>query len=138
MSDYRLGELATVSGVSARNIRAYRERGLLDPPRREGRAAFYDDHHLAQLKTINELLAKGYTSAHIAEFFDTMRQGHELADILGLQSVIFGHDKAVRSGGAGSNIDATDPDARRLVEPGARDERHRAHAERQAEFAGEG
>lgn len=118
MSDYRLGELATVSGVSARNIRAYRERGLLDPPRREGRAAFYDDHHLAQLKTINELLAKGYTSAHIAEFFDTMRQGHELADILGLQSVIFGHDKAVRSGGAGSNIDATDPDARRLVERG--------------------
>jgi DNA-binding transcriptional MerR regulator len=117
LADYRLSELASVSGVSARNIRAYRERGLLDPPRRDGRAAFYDDHHLAQLRTINELLGKGYTSAHIAEFFDTMRQGHDLADILGLQSVIFGHDKSLPGGDAG-NVDPADPDARRLVEKG--------------------
>jgi DNA-binding transcriptional MerR regulator len=117
LADYRLGELAAESGVSARNIRAYRERGLLDPPRREGRAAFYDDHHLAQLRTINELLGKGYTSAHIAEFFDTMRQGHDLADILGLQSAIFGHDKTTPGGGAG-NVDPADPDALRLVAKG--------------------
>ena len=61
MHEYRLGELSERSGVSVRNIRAYRERGLLDPPRREGRSAYYDDRHLAQLTTINELLRKGYT-----------------------------------------------------------------------------
>ncbi|MDY6999243.1 MAG: MerR family transcriptional regulator, partial [Actinomycetota bacterium] len=73
-----------------RNIRAYRERGLLDPPRRSGRAALYDDYHLSQLNTISQLLNKGYNSAHIAEFFASMRQGTDLADILGLQRAVLG------------------------------------------------
>ena len=90
LAEYRLEDLARVSGVSARNIRAYRERGLLDPPRREGRLAYYDDYHLAQLKTINQLLRKGFNSAHIAEFFTSMREGHDLADILGIHRALFG------------------------------------------------
>jgi DNA-binding transcriptional MerR regulator len=112
-----LGDLAAASGVSTRNIRAYRERGLLDPPRRDGRAAFYDDHHLAQLTTINELLAKGYTSAHIAEFFDSMRQGHDLASILGLQRAIFGDSHAAVAD-TGHRVDPDDPDVRLLLERG--------------------
>lgn len=80
-----MGELARISGVTARNIRAYRERGLLDPPRRAGRAAVYDDHHLAQLQAINHLLRRGFTSAHIAEFFDGVRSGTDLAGFLGLR-----------------------------------------------------
>ena len=118
MADYRLSELATASGVSARNVRAYRERGLLDPPRREGRAAFYDDHHLAQLRTINELLGKGYTSAHILEFFESMRRGHNLADILGLQQALFGEVVHPRERDGTGNVDPTDADVRRLVERG--------------------
>jgi DNA-binding transcriptional MerR regulator len=90
LAEYRLEELARVSGVSARNIRAYRERGLLDPPRRVGRSAYYDDYHLSQLKTINQLLRKGFNSAHIAEFFASMRQGADLADILGIQRAVLG------------------------------------------------
>ncbi len=70
------------------NIRAYRERGLLDPPRRQGRAAIYDDYHLAQLQTIDELLGRGFTSAHVAEFFETMRAGGNVAELLGLQRAI--------------------------------------------------
>lgn len=90
MAEYRLEELAKVSGVSVRNIRAYRERGLLDAPRRVGRAALYDDYHLSQLNTISQLLSKGFNSAHIAEFFESMRQGTDLADILGLQRAVLG------------------------------------------------
>jgi DNA-binding transcriptional MerR regulator len=90
LAEYRLDDLARISGVSARNIRAYRERGLLDPPRRVGRSAYYDDYHLSQLKTINQLLRKGFNSAHIAEFFDSMRQGADLADILGIQRAVLG------------------------------------------------
>jgi DNA-binding transcriptional MerR regulator len=90
LTEYRLDELAGVSGVSARNIRAYRERGLLDPPRRVGRSAFYDDYHLSQLRTINQLLRRGFNSAHIAEFFASMRQGVDLADILGIQRALLG------------------------------------------------
>jgi DNA-binding transcriptional MerR regulator len=85
--------LAEVSGVSARNIRAYRERGLLDPPRRVGRSAFYDDYHLSQLRTIKQLLRRGFNSAHIAEFFASMRQGADLADILGIQRAVLGPDQ---------------------------------------------
>jgi DNA-binding transcriptional MerR regulator len=89
LAEYRLEELATASGVSSRNIRAYRERGLLDPPRREGRASVYDEHHLGQLKTISDLLRRGFSSAHIFEFFTSLREGHELADLLGLQEADF-------------------------------------------------
>jgi DNA-binding transcriptional MerR regulator len=90
LAEYRLDDLARISGVSARNIRAYRERGLLDPPRRVGRSAYYDDFHLSQLKTINQLLRRGFNSVHIAEFFASMRQGADLADILGIQQAILG------------------------------------------------
>ena len=90
LAEYRLDDLARVSGVSARNIRAYRERGLLDPPRRVGRSAYYDDYHLSQLKTINQLLRRGFNSAHIAEFFTSMRRGADLADILGIQRAVLG------------------------------------------------
>ena len=87
---YRIGDLARASGVTARNIRAYRERGLLDAPRRQGRIAWYDGHHLTQLMIINQLLAKGFTSAHIAQFFDGIRGGRNLADVLGLQHATIG------------------------------------------------
>src|SRR6201987_6473919 len=90
LAEYRLDDLARISGVSARNIRAYRERGLLDPPRRVGRSAYYDDFHLSQLKTINQLLRRGFNSAHIAELFTSMRQGADLADILGIQRAVLG------------------------------------------------
>ena len=116
MLEYRLDELSSLSGVSVRNIRAYRERGLLDAPRRQGRAAYYGDRHLSQLKTINELLRKGFTSAHIAEFLASARQGHDLAHILGLQQAIFGPPS--EGAGVAVDIDVDGEDARRLLQYG--------------------
>ncbi|CAA0130817.1 Uncharacterised protein [Mycolicibacterium vanbaalenii] len=118
MAEYRLQELARVSGVSTRNIRAYRERGLLDPPRRVGRSALYDDYHLSQLNTISELLRKGYTSTHIAEFFTSMRQGTDLADILGLQRAVLGPPTTPEDRGEAVGLDAETEEARRLVSYG--------------------
>ena len=109
MTEYRIGELAGVSGVTERNIRAYRERGLLDPPCRRGRGAFYDDHHLAQLETINQLLAKGFTSAHIVAFLDGIRRGDALTDVLGVQPAWAERPVAV---------DALSTSAQRLVRHG--------------------
>jgi DNA-binding transcriptional MerR regulator len=97
LADYRLDELARLSGVSARNIRAYRERGLLDPPRRVGRSAYYDDYHLAQLQTINQLLRKGFNSTHIAEFFASTRKGDDLAGALGIRRAILGARRQLRA-----------------------------------------
>jgi DNA-binding transcriptional MerR regulator len=123
LAEYRLDDLARVSGVSARNIRAYRERGLLDPPRRVGRSAYYDDYHLSQLKTINQLLRKGFNSAHIAEFFASMRHGADLADILGIQRAVLGPRPELPAEPAKDDILALDIDpdcdeARRLRELG--------------------
>ena len=125
MAEYRLDELARISGVSARNIRAYRERGLLDPPRRVGRSAYYDDYHLSQLKTINQLLRRGFNSAHIAEFFTSMRQGADLADILGIQRAILGPrsdaDRDVPVGTPDTTAVGIDPEsdeARKLIDYG--------------------
>jgi DNA-binding transcriptional MerR regulator len=92
LAEYRLEALAQASGVSVRNIRAYRERGLLDPPRHEGRSAFYGDRHLDQLTVISDLLRRGFHSAHIAEFFAVVRDGGDLADHLGVRRAIFGRD----------------------------------------------
>ncbi|OBB01156.1 MerR family transcriptional regulator [Mycobacteriaceae bacterium 1482268.1] len=116
MAEYRLDDLARISGVSSRNIRAYRERGLLDPPRRQGRSAFYDDYHLSQLKTINQLLRKGFNSAHIAEFFARMREGHDLAAILGVQqAVLSNRGEEARSEIAALSLDPSSDEAQRLV-----------------------
>jgi DNA-binding transcriptional MerR regulator len=123
LAEYRLDDLARISGVSARNIRAYRERGLLDPPRRVGRSAYYDDYHLSQLKTINQLLRKGFNSAHIAEFFASMRQGADLADILGIQRAVLGPrpDQSGQAEPAKTRVVDIDPgceEARKLLENG--------------------
>ena len=123
MAEYRLDDLARVSGVSARNIRAYRERGLLDPPRRVGRSAYYDDYHLSQLRTINQLLRKGFNSAHIAEFFTSMRQGEDLADILGIQRAVLGPRagepaEPTNDTTVAVDIDSRSDDARRLLDYG--------------------
>ena len=118
MAEYRLDDLAHVSGVSARNIRAYRERGLLDPPRRAGRTALYDDHHLSQLHAISRLLGKGYSSAHIAEFFAAVRRGSDLADELGLRRDVLAPAGRTYRRGLPLDLDAGRAEVRTLVEYG--------------------
>lgn len=131
LNEYRLDDLARVSGVTARNIRAYRERGLLDPPRKQGRSAYYDDYHLAQLQTINELLGRGFTSTHVAEFFETMRAGGSLAELLGLQRTILRQRPGTAEAQAGApagvrvKIDPGSAEGARLLELGLA---HRAGA----------
>ncbi len=111
MAEYRIEELANVSGVSVRNIRAYRERGLLDPPRRQGRTSLYNEHHVGQLKAIGELLRRGFSSVHIAEFFDGIRRGHDLAELLGLRHAFIGHKSEASP--VVIDVDASGPEAQR-------------------------
>ena len=61
MAEYRIDELARVAGATVRNIRVYQDRGLLPPPRRDGRVGLYTDAHLARLRLIGQLLKRGYT-----------------------------------------------------------------------------
>lgn len=77
-------ELARVAGITVRTLRFYRERKLIPPPRREGRIAWYDDHHLARLRTIAALLERGHTLSGIAELAEALDNGRDVADLLGV------------------------------------------------------
>ncbi|MEU2021930.1 MerR family transcriptional regulator [Streptomyces sp. NPDC016469] len=77
-------ELAREAGIPVRTVRFYRERGLISPPRREGRIAWYDDHHLARLRTITGLLERGHTLTGIADLARTFESGRDVAEVLGL------------------------------------------------------
>lgn len=82
--EYRMEELAREAGIPVRTVRFYRERGLIAPPRREGRIAWYDDHHLARLRTIAGLLERGHTLTGIADLARTFESGRDVAEVLGL------------------------------------------------------
>jgi DNA-binding transcriptional MerR regulator len=77
-------ELAKEAGITVRTVRFYRERGLIPPPRREGRIAWYDDHHLARLRTIAALLERGHTLSGIAELAEAFENGRDVGELLGI------------------------------------------------------
>lgn len=83
--EYRMEELARQAGITVRTLRFYRERKLIPPPRREGRIAWYDDHHLARLRTIAALLERGHTLTGIAELAEALDNGRDVADLLGVE-----------------------------------------------------
>jgi DNA-binding transcriptional MerR regulator len=63
--ELRVDELAARAGVSIDTIRFYQHRGLLDPPRRQGRVAWYGSAHLARLRRIRHLQEAGLSLATI-------------------------------------------------------------------------
>ncbi|GAA2715241.1 MULTISPECIES: MerR family transcriptional regulator [Streptomyces] len=79
-----MAELAETAGITVRTLRFYRERGLLPPPRREGRVAWYDDRHLTRLRAIAALLARGHTLDGIAELLTAFESGRDVAELLGV------------------------------------------------------
>ncbi|PHQ51364.1 MerR family transcriptional regulator [Streptomyces cinnamoneus] len=79
-----MAELAGEAGITVRTLRFYRERKLIPPPRRDGRIAWYNDHHLARLRTIAALLERGHTLGGIAELFAAFECGRDVGELLGL------------------------------------------------------
>ncbi|MEU8539829.1 MerR family transcriptional regulator [Streptomyces sp. NPDC048717] len=79
-----MADLAAEAGITVRTLRFYRERGLIPPPRREGRIAWYDDHHLARLRTIAALLERGHTLNGIADLTAAFESGRNVGEVLEL------------------------------------------------------
>jgi DNA-binding transcriptional MerR regulator len=63
--NYRVDQLAAAADVSVDTVRFYQSKGLLSPPRREGRVAWYSEEHLERLERIRRLQARGLTLATI-------------------------------------------------------------------------
>ena len=78
---YSIEELATQAGMTARNVRAYRTRGLLPPPLRRGRVTRYDRGHLERLRDVQQLREAGVPLRMITEAAERgadLSQGGEL------------------------------------------------------------
>ncbi|MBM7365512.1 MerR family transcriptional regulator [Gordonia hydrophobica] len=88
MTEYRIDDLARAAGTTTRNVRGYQDRGLIPRPVRRGRIAIYGDEHLAKLRVINDLLARGFTMTHIGEFFTRVQTGDDIAESLGLREAV--------------------------------------------------
>lgn len=63
-------QLAAACDVSVDTVRYYQSRGLLPPPEREGRLAWYGDEHAARIREIRSLQRKGLTLAAIKRALD--------------------------------------------------------------------
>jgi DNA-binding transcriptional MerR regulator len=64
-------QLAAAVGMTARNIRAHQSRGLVHPPRIQGRIARYGGDHVVRLELIASLQREGFTLAAIKRLIDT-------------------------------------------------------------------
>lgn len=84
----RIDELAAETGVTSRNIRAYREKGLLPPPELEGRTGFYTEEHLQRLAIIEDLQSRGFSLEAIRQILDAWSVGGDISHLLGLQSIM--------------------------------------------------
>jgi DNA-binding transcriptional MerR regulator len=67
---YRVDELARKGGVSVDTVRFYQGRGLIEPPERDGRSAWYSDNHLDRLRHIRALKDQGFNLASIQRLLD--------------------------------------------------------------------
>src|ERR1700712_2105382 len=88
--EYRIDDLARLAGTTTRNIRVYRDRGLLHPPLRVGRIALFNDTHLTRLRLITSMLDRGYNISHVREMLSAWEEGKDLGDVLGLETAIVG------------------------------------------------
>src|ERR1019366_1607053 len=66
----RVEDLSVRAGVSVDTIRYYQSKGLLAPPRRQGRVAWYDEDHLERLARIPKLQQRGFTLAPLVRMID--------------------------------------------------------------------
>jgi len=67
---YRVEQVAAACDVSVDTVRYYQSRGLLPPPEREGRVAWYGPGHAERILDIRSLQRKGLTLAAIKRALD--------------------------------------------------------------------
>lgn len=85
-AEYRLDELARQAGVASTTVRLYQNRGLIAPPRLEGRTGWYDESHLSRLRLIARLQGEGYSLAGIANLLEQWEQGRGLDAVMGVEA----------------------------------------------------
>jgi DNA-binding transcriptional MerR regulator len=86
--EWPIDELARRAETTVRNVRLYQERGLLAPPRRDGRKGWYNDDHLRRLRLVLSMLRRGYPLTAIRELTEAWAARRTLADVLGFEEAL--------------------------------------------------
>lgn len=74
-------ELALATGMTVRNTRYYASLGLLPPPERRGRVAFYGPQHVARLELVRALQDHGFTLSAIERYLASVAQSATPAEL---------------------------------------------------------
>jgi DNA-binding transcriptional MerR regulator len=72
---YTIDQLAQVTGMTVRNIRAHQSRGLLPPPDVRGRTGYYGPEHAARIRLIVDMQADGFNLGAIARLLESTAPG---------------------------------------------------------------
>ena len=83
-----IDELARQAGTTVRNVRGYQERGLVPPPRRDGRRGLYDQEHLRRVRLVLSMLDRGYPLTAIRELVEAWADQRSLSDVLGFGAAL--------------------------------------------------
>lgn len=84
-----IDELARRVGMTARNIRAHQSRGLIPPPRLEGRTGYYGPEHVTRLERIRELQEQGFNLEAIRRLLAAGDSPDEALDFMRALAVPF-------------------------------------------------
>jgi DNA-binding transcriptional MerR regulator len=74
-AEYTIDQLAQVTGMTVRNIRAHQSRGLLPPPEVRGRTGYYGPEHVARIRLIVEMQSDGFNLNAIHRLLDSTAPG---------------------------------------------------------------
>src|SRR5258708_4559598 len=74
-AEYTIDQLAQVTGMTVRNIRAHQSRGLLPPPVARGRTGYDGPEHAARLRLIVEMQADGFNLSAIQRLLASTAPG---------------------------------------------------------------
>lgn len=97
MTEYRLDDLARQAGVASTTVRLYQRKGILDPPRIEGRTGWYGESHLRRLQLVARLQDDGFSLAGIARLVERWGDSSELDALAGVEASL---DRLLDSGDA--------------------------------------
>jgi DNA-binding transcriptional MerR regulator len=78
-----IDEFARQVNSTARNVRAYLERGLLPPPRMVARTGLYEARHVQRMAVIHRLQQSGFSLEGIRVLLEAQAAGRNLEDLLG-------------------------------------------------------
>jgi DNA-binding transcriptional MerR regulator len=78
---YTVDELAATTGMTVRTTRYYAGLGLLPPPTRRGRMAYYTEGHRARLELVRALQDHGFTLSAIEKYLGKVPDDASVEDL---------------------------------------------------------